>query len=235
MFRMIFTALIAALVTLQITTASAQGARTRALGEDPPLIRNQPKSAATHYSEAELARQAKAFQRTMAEGIVAGAAVGLLADMLSSNDNNSGLQIGIGAGAISGSYVARLQKKYRRKELRLERIRDDVTRANQELAASIATMQAVVAYQQSELNGLRASGAKKRQIRRELKQAKANLNNMSKAIKGAQKWEKEFKSTRSLRLIKGQATGIDTEIALLSQRIAAMKSVANQMKGVTKS
>lgn len=234
MFRNLLFGLTAGLMVLGTTVAQAQGARTRALGEDAPRSQNSRGSQA-NGSEAELARQAKAFQRTMAEGIAAGAAIGLLADTLSSNDNNSGLQIGIGTGAISGSYVARLQQKYRKKEQRLDRMHDDITKANADLAASIATMQAVVAFQQSELETLRTSGAKKREIRNELKEAKANLDNMSKAIGGAQKWEKEFKSTRSLRLVKGQATGIDSDIALLSARIAAMKQVANQMKGVTKS
>ncbi|MDR6264233.1 hypothetical protein [Roseobacter sp. N2S] len=222
------------LMVLGAMDVQAQGARSRAMGEDAPRTQNSRSSKASS-SEAELARQAKAFQRTMAEGIATGAAIGLLADTLSSNNNNSGVQIGIGAGAISGSYVARLQQKYRQKEQRLDKMHSDITKANADLAASIATMQAVVAFQQSELNTLRTSGAKKREIRKELKEAQANLDNMSKAIKGAQKWEKEFKSTRSLRLVKGQATGIDSDIALLSARIAAMKQVANQMKGVTKS
>lgn len=234
MFRNLLFGLTASLMVLGPTVVQGQGARTRALGEDAPRSQNT-RSSQANSSEAELARQAKAFQRTMAEGIATGAAIGLLADTLSSNDNNSGLQIGIGTGAISGSYVARLQQKYRKKEQRLDRMHNDITKANADLAASIATMQAVVAFQQSELDNLRTSGAKKREIRKELKEAKANLDNMSKAIKGAQKWEKEFKSTRSLRLVKGQATGIDSDIALLSARIAAMKQVANQMKGVTKS
>lgn len=234
MIRNLLFGLTASLMVLGSFDAQAQGARTRALGEDPPRTQNT-RSSKARGSEADLARQAKAFQRTMAEGIAAGAAIGLLADTFSSNNNNSGLQIGIGTGAISGSYVARLQQKYRKKEQRLDRMHEDVTKANADLAASIATMQAVVAFQQSELDTLRASGAKKRQIRQELKEAQSNLDNMSKAIKGAQKWEKEFKSTRSLRLVNGQATGIDADIALLSSRIAAMKQVANQMKGVTKS
>jgi hypothetical protein len=210
-------------------TATAQ-ARLRALGEEPSVTNRASSSkGASKSGESELARQAKAFQRTMAEGVATGAAAGIAADIALGNNNNNGLTIGIGAGALAGSYVARLQRKYSQKEKQLEKVRDDVTRANVELAASIATMQAVLEFQQSELDAIRSNSGSKSKLRKEVAEAKRNLANMNKAISGAQGWQKEFQSTRSLKLVQNQATGVDKDIALLSERIAAMRQVADTL------
>lgn len=181
-------------------------------------------------AEAELARQTKAMQRTIAEGVATGAVVGTLLGAL--NDNESeGFSVGVTVGAAAGTYVAALQRRYFTKEKKLEKVRDDINAANAELAASIATMQAVLDLQRRQLEELKATNAGKRELRAEIKEAETNLANMQSAIKSASGWEQEFASTRSLKLVKGQVTGVDAELAELSRRISTMKNIADTMAG----
>ena len=48
---------------------------------------------------------------------------------------------------------------------------------------------------------------------------------------GAERRLKEFQSTRSLELVAGQATGVDSQISELSRRIADMRAITNTMAG----
>ena len=181
-------------------------------------------------AEAELERQSKAMQRTIAEGVATGAAIGTLIGAATDNESE-GFSIGVTVGAAAGTYVAALQKRYYTKEKKLEKVRDDINAANAELEASIATMLVVLDLQRKQLEDLKKSDAGRRALKKEIKEAEANLANMETAIKGASNWEKEFASTRSLKLVKGQVTGVDKELADLSQRIASMRSIANTMAG----
>lgn len=219
-----------------VTSANNCTAQLRALGEcGGSNTRKSTAKAGNSRAEKQLTKQARAMQRTIAEGVAIGAAIGTAVDIGNNNKNNSGLTIGITAGALAGSYVARLQRKYARKERQLEKVRDDINRANAELEAAIGTMRAVLDLQATELAKLRARSGSNRKLRREVAQAQANLSNMRAAIKGAQGWEKEFKSTRSLKLVRGQLTGVDREIAALGQRIENMRRIADTLNGVIKS
>jgi uncharacterized membrane protein len=186
------------------------------------------KAESTLTAEQELARQAKAFQRTIAEGIATGAIIGI--GIGSKRKNVSGgLVFGAAAGAVAGTYVAKLQKRYLSRELRLERMRDDINAANTELEASIATMQAVLDLQSGQLAAIRSQAGNDEALAREISEAEVNLANMRTAIKGADRWQQEFQSTRSLKLVDNQLTGIDAEIALLSQRIESMRKIAQTL------
>lgn len=202
-------------------------AQLRALGECGGGVKLA--KAGNSRAERQLSRQARAMQRTIAEGVAVGAAIGTAVDIGNGNKNSSGLTIGITAGGLAGSYVARLQRAYADKERQLEKVRDDITRANAELEAAIATMRAVLDVQAAELSALRSRAGSNRKLKKEITQAQANLANMRAAIRGAETWEKEFKSTRSLKLVRGQLTGVDRQIASLGQRIEAMRRIAQSL------
>jgi uncharacterized membrane protein len=179
-------------------------------------------------SEQELALQAKAYQRTIAEGVGTGAVVGTLLGTLT-NNTKGGFTIGVGAGALSGTYVAALQQKYISKERKLEKVRDDINAANAQLAASIATMQVVLDLQTGQLAALRSQAGSNETLSKEITEAETNLTNMRTAVDGAGKWKEEFQSTRSLKLVENQLTGVDSEIALLSERIEAMRAISDTL------
>lgn len=216
--------------------ASNCTAQLRALGEcGGSSSKKAKKSAKAGSSKAEraLSKQARAIQRTIAEGVVAGASIGKAVDLATGSDD--GVNIGIAIGAVSGTYVAALQTRYARKERRLERVRDDIRQANKELEAAISTMRTVLDLQSQQLADLRARSGSNRKLKKELSEAEANLTNMRAAVRGAEGWEKEFKSTRSLKLVRGQLTGVDNEIAALSARIENMRRIADTLNGAIKS
>jgi len=174
--------------------------------------------------EEALALQAKALQRTVQEAAIAGATAGAGGVYVFGGKGPAtalGLVGGIPIGIAAGTYVGYLQQQYASNEARLERLRADVDRTNAETAATIRTMQQVLARQTQAL----AAGPAAQP------QARASLDSMALAIDGAQKRRSEFESTRSLRLVDGQGTGVDPQIAELSSRIADMQTIAAQLAG----
>ncbi len=184
--------------------------------------------ATASKEELLLAKQAKAFRKTVAEGIAVGVTVTFIGGGKSGNPGGL-LLIGVPIGAAAGSYVAFLQKKYANKERRLEKARKDVRTANKELEAAIATMRAVLAQQRRELAEIRKTAGNNTALTRELNEARNNLRNMEQAIDGATGWQKEFSAARSVVQVEGQLAGIDPGIAALSKRIATMRSIANSL------
>ena len=139
-----------------------------------------------------------------------------------------GLIGGIPIGMAAGTYVGYLQQQYATREARLERLRADIDATNAETAAAIRTMQVVLDQQRRELDALRA-GAGGEALSRQIGAARTDLANMNLAVGGAERRLAEFGSTRSLQLVEGQLTGVDAQIGELSQRIAAMRSIAGQL------
>lgn len=212
--------LLPALVAMTLSGCNDEAATTA----KPAVTAN----ASGVMAEKELARQAKAYQRTIAQGVGTGIVLGGILGSLN-NNTKTGINIGIGAGAFAGTYVAALQARYISKERKLEKIRDDINASNASLAASIATMQTVLDLQRVQLATIRAQAGNNAELTREVAEAEANLSNMRSTINSASNWEKEYKSTRSLKLVDQQLTGIDTEIAHLSQRIETMRKIADTL------
>lgn len=187
----------------------------------------QARSGASQ-AERDLAKQAKAFQKTVAQGIAVGVTVTFIGGGKSLKPSGV-LLIGVPLGAAAGTYVAFLQKRYANKERRLEKARDDVETANKELEAAIATMRVVLAQQRSELAAIRKTTGSNTALAREVTEAQGNLRNMELAIDGAEGWRREFSASRSVLQVEGQLAGIDPGIAALSQRIATMRTIANSL------
>ncbi len=187
----------------------------------------QARSGASQ-AERDLAKQAKAFQKTVAQGIAVGVTVTFIGGGKSLKPGGV-LLIGVPLGAAAGTYVAFLQKRYANKERRLEKARDDVETANKELEAAIATMRVVLAQQRSELAAIRKTTGSNTALAREVTEAQGNLRNMERAIDGAEGWRREFSASRSVLQVEGQLAGIDPGIAALSQRIATMRTIANSL------
>jgi gas vesicle protein len=182
-------------------------------------IGTEPSAPST--PEEELAMQARALQRTVQEAAIAGATAGAGGVYLFGGKGPAtalGIVGGIPIGVAAGSYVGFLQQQYASKEARLERLRADIDQTNAETAATIRTMQLVLA-RQTQVEAVRSASAP------------ASLNSMALAIDGAQKRRAEFESTRALGLVSEQRTGVDPQIEELSARIADMQMIAAQLAG----
>lgn len=180
--------------------------------------------------EEELNLQSRALQRTVQEATVSAATAGAGGAYIFGGRGAmpAGILIGIPVGFSAGTYVGYLQQQYATNEARLERLRTDVEVTNAETRATIATMRVVLERQRKELARLRAGGAGPA-LQAQTAQAEASLQDMSRAIDGAEGRAAEFQSTRGLRLVEGQLTGVDAQIAELTARIADMRAVAGAM------
>lgn len=189
-----------------------------------------PRRAPPATPEAELALQARALQRTLQEATVAGATAGAGGAYVFGGRGAvpGGILIGIPVGFSAGTYVGYLQQQYATQEARLERLRADVEATNAETAAAIATMRVVLDRQRGELARLRAAGGGPA-LEAQVAQAEASLNDMALAVDGAENRVAEFQSTRGLRLVQGELTGVDAEIAALGGRIAEMRAIAGAL------
>jgi hypothetical protein len=175
--------------------------------------------------EAALARQARALQRTILEGAAAGAVAGAGGAYVVGGRGGmpGGILIGIPVGVASGTYVGYLQQNYATDEARLERLRADIAVTNAETVAALQTMRTIVAQQRAQL----AAGAAGAQA-----PAERSLRDMALAIDGATRRLGEFDATRALRLVPGQATGVDAQIAELNRHIAEMREIADTLAQV---
>jgi hypothetical protein len=176
--------------------------------------------------EAELARQARAMQRTVLEGAATGAAIGGLGTIIFGGDREDvlkGAVIGGVAGAATGSYVGYLQQQYASNEDRLERLRADIERTNAEAEAAVRNMRVVLEQNRRQLATARATAPEDLPAAEQA--AERDLANMQLVTAGAERRLQEFQSTRSLDL--GQGTGIDRQIADLSRRVTEMRSITS--------
>ena len=185
-------------------------------------------------ADPELREVAEVMQKTILEGALSGAVLGGAITLGSDKDTRtSAIALGATAGAAAGSYVALIQRQYILRGRRLNRMREDIDTNSQEVAATISVMRRVLAEQQGELAEVRAEvetgGADDRDVSREVAQARANLNEMDRAIRGASNRQAEFAEARRLVSTSGGGSEIDPELASLSAQIAEMRAIATDL------
>ena len=184
-------------------------------------------------ADPELARQAAAMQKTILEGALAGGALGggISVSVGNSDDAATGISIGGLLGASAGTYVALVQRRYARTNRRLEAIRTDLDRNSEEVAATIAVMRNVLAVQKAELAAAktRSAGGTTPELEAEIAAARANLEEMERAVNGAASRQREFTEARGLVPVEGGGSAIDPELADLSRQIAEMRAIADDL------
>jgi len=186
--------------------------------------------------EADLVKQAAALQKTVLQGAIAGGVTGgAIGFGLGGDDNiGSGISIGLGAGALAGTYVAFVQRSYAGREARLRQIKKDLDSNAAEMQTTLNVMNQVLAAQKAELDALNARAAAgtvdQAELQRELTEANGNLAQMELAIDGATKRQAEFNEARSLTIARGQtASPIDGDLANLSNQISQMRGIAGDL------
>lgn len=218
------TRLIAVLMAASLALAGCGGSDR----DTAPETSSQP--------EADLVKQAAALQKTVLQGAIAGGVTGgAIGFGLGGDDNiGSGISIGLGAGALAGTYVAFVQRSYAGREARLRQIKKDLDSNAAEMQTTLNVMNQVLAAQKAELDALNARAAAgtvdQAELQRELTEANGNLAQMELAIDGATKRQAEFNEARSLTIARGQtASPIDGDLANLSNQISQMRGIAGDL------
>lgn len=195
-----------------------------------------PASGGSSQAEADLAQQAAVMQKTILQGAVAGGLAGgaIGFGLGGSDDAGTGISIGLGAGALAGTYVAFVQRNYAGREARLRQIKEDLDRNASEMQTTLNVMNQVLTAQKAELDALNARVAEgtvdQAELQRELAEANGNLSQMELAIDGATKRQAEFTEARDLTLGRGQtASPIDGDLAALSNQISQMRGIAGDL------
>ena len=192
-------------------------------------------------AEADLKAQADAMQRTILEGAATGTAAGFGLGLTlgggNKDDADEGAGVGFTIGTAAGTYVAFVQREYARREARLDRIKADLAKNRSEMETALAVMTRVAAAQKAELAAVQASlaagTAQPPALSAEMAEASANLVQMQRTIDGAEARRAEFGDARKLTLGSGQTQSpIDPELALLANRIAAMRAVAADLAAI---
>lgn len=192
--------------------------------------------------ERALREQAAALQSTVGEGGLSGALIGALAGAALGGVEGAfaGARMGRFAGAGAGLYVKQLQADYADREARLEAVARDMETTIEETEAALDSMRAVLAQQQARLAELEGAvarnAASSAQLERQQTRARTNLDEMRRAIAGAEAREAIFRETRAIVLTNApetaeapRAQAVDDYLAVLSNRIGAMRDIAETL------
>ncbi|KIC45677.1 hypothetical protein RA28_08155 [Ruegeria sp. ANG-S4] len=222
--------------TRLIAAAISASLALTACGGSNDTTAPQAASGGTTQAEADLAKQAAALQKTILQGAIAGGVTGgaIGFGLGGDDDIGSGISIGLGAGALAGTYVAFVQRKYAGREARLRQIKSDLDRNAAEMQTTLNVMNQVLAAQKAELDALNARAAAgtvdQAELQRELAEANGNLSQMELAIGGATKRQAEFAEARNLTIARGQsASPIDGDLSALSNQISQMRGIASDL------
>ena len=196
----------AAAAALAACVPVPQEARRTALVSDP-----------TPQEEA-LRRHAAAHQQTVVQGVAAGMLIGGVAGR-----GLGGAVVAIPPGAMTGSYVSFLQRRYATEEERLAKLRADLDAANGELTAALATMQAVRQSQSRELAAARARPPGSPERPQVFADACANTDNMETLVRGAAERQAEFEEGGAL--VGGLEAAAPAQRRAMAGRILTMRQI----------
>ena len=220
----------ALLIAGLVLSACSDGSERSAGGGAASIVRGDS------ATEREMRSLARAMQKTILQGTATGAGVGGALDLAFGGDDDAsaGISIGATAGASAGTYVALVQRKYTLRGRRLKHIQKDLDRNAEEMQKTLNIMKATSDLQKRELAALRAQAeageVKQRNLKRETSEAQNNLSQMNLAIQGAAARQEEFSAARKLTKRRRQDDSpIDPDLARLSNQIAEMKAIANDL------
>jgi hypothetical protein len=168
--------------------------------------------------ERQLQRQATAFQKTVVQGVAAGLLVGGIGGR-----GVGGVIVAVPPGALTGTYVGSLQRRYATEEDRLAKLRADLDAANAELAGALRTMETVQRRQSASLAAARARPPGLSDAPQEVADACANTFNMERIEEGAQSRLGEFEEAG--RLVGGLGEATPAQQRTMTRRILTMGQI----------
>ncbi len=196
-------------------------------------------------AQIEMRTRAKAYNRTVTEGMVGGAVAGALFGALiaGSGDRAKGAAIGALAGGLAGGltgkYLAGKQKAYASKEAQLNSVIADLHLQNNEAESLIAALDMVVSEHKATLASLDAKYEEglvgDADIRRQMAMVKQDQKQIQLALETAKDDQKLFSETRTA-LAKNDPDAnfseLDREIARQKELYDAMAAVSGDLASV---
>lgn len=190
-------------------------------------------------AERKLCEQAAAFNKTVWQGALTGALLGLAYTLLSGGDTDEALQnaaLGAAVGALAGAYVANKQSEYADQEDVLNSMINDVHLKNQEVQGLINSMQAIIANDQSRLVELDARYKQqllaREELDRELKKVNRNREEIIAITKKATEQLLVFTASKKeyeTKYPSTSTTAYSDEIQRLQNNIETMRQISSRL------
>jgi len=190
----------------------------------------------------ELRQQAKAYNKTVGQGVAWGALLGAVAGAAVGGSSNRGRNIAAGAaigataGGIAGSYYAERQREAASKEAFLANMIDDVREYNQESMALIATAEQVYVDGSRRLAQLKRqyqNGSLDRSILdRQIVIAKADHDLLTDSLKFTRNELEKYQESKQqyARDFPGQdISELENEIAQIELRVEELESLSDRL------
>lgn len=220
-------------VPVGLTGCSAGGPSTTGATGSPTSQAASAENGDFTPAERALRSRADALQKTMVEATGLGATVGVGVGCCSLRSAVVGLVTGVAAGAAAGSYVGAVQQEYAGDEERLDRIVADLERTNEEAEAALVAMRMVLDEQRSEIATIRErianDAAARDTLEAELADLQSNVEQMKRAIDGAEGRRNELGEARGVVAVTAAADELDPRLDALSRRITAMREIADAL------
>ncbi|MEL6235897.1 MAG: hypothetical protein AAFR46_15985 [Pseudomonadota bacterium] len=180
-------------------------------------------------AEKAMREKSERLQTTVTEGALSGFALGaLIGGVLGGTEGAfQGAELGRLIGAGSGTYVRSLQEEFATREEVLDAVARDIAATNAALEATIADMRVVLEERRAALAEARETASS---LARQQARTQRSLREMTGAIVAAEARETFFGEARTLLRVDNAATPqVDPELAALSERIAAMREIAEAL------
>ncbi len=187
----------------------------------------------------QLRQQSRAYNKTVLQGVAAGAVAGGAIAALRGGDRRSiatGAAIGGVVGGVAGAYYAGKQRKYANEEALLDGLIEDARARNEQTTELIAMADTVYQQQSARLAQMKQQHAdgeiERRDLQRQIQFATEDRDLLRESVEVAQNEVEAFTESRNQYVADhpGQdVSAYDGEIAAIADRIRELESITNQL------
>jgi hypothetical protein len=190
-------------------------------------------------AQRRLRQQSAAFNKTIWQGALAGAALGGISTWLAGGDKKDiavGTAVGGVAGALAGAYIAQKQKEFAAKEDILDSMIVDAQTKNQEAQQLIIAMQEVIEEDKRKIATLKTKRSQQaiteKELQQELAAVKDDRRVMQQSISEAEEQLEVFQGAKveyEKQYPDSNTAQLNGEIQTLQERINTMSDIAGDL------
>lgn len=190
-------------------------------------------------AERRMREQSKAFQKTVWEGVLIGAAAGSIWGIVQGDKGSDVLKkalIGGAVGGLAGAYIGHKQNQFSSKEDVLDSMTADVRKSNKETTELIASVREVIAEDKRRLADVQKRYKQGRATEAEVastrKRISSNQAVVAQASKGAREKYQMFQGAEQEFRKQNPATstvGLQTELKTYNSQIATLDGLAGSI------
>lgn len=190
-------------------------------------------------AERRMREQSKAFQKTVWEGVLIGAAAGSIWGLIQGDKGSDLLKkalIGGAVGGLAGAYIGHKQKQFSSKEDVLDSMTADVRQSNQETKELIASVREVIAEDKRRLADVqkryKQGKATDAEVANTRKRISSNREVVAQASKGAREKYQMFQGAEQEFREQNPATstaGLQTELKTYKSQISTLDGLAGSI------